>query len=163
MRPSEELPEQETAVGGPSGGESSSLLRPEDDVSQARGRETTYWDYNESERWLPRTGYLVPMRTSRFKKRPHMMRMFVVHDRAETPPPKRHNVMSARLRLGYRPLWEVAGLPDVPHFSSCPMCGALDSNTLKHHCLHCPEVEGVLPRGVLLVEDWVAVGGTKAL
>ncbi|MPC68340.1 hypothetical protein E2C01_062540 [Portunus trituberculatus] len=29
-------------------------------------------------------GYLVPMWTSRFKKRPHMIRMFV-HDRAETP------------------------------------------------------------------------------
>ncbi|MPC28832.1 hypothetical protein E2C01_022043 [Portunus trituberculatus] len=28
--------------------------------------------------------YLIPMRTSRFKKRPHMMRMFV-HDRAKTP------------------------------------------------------------------------------
>ncbi|MPC98428.1 hypothetical protein E2C01_093799 [Portunus trituberculatus] len=32
------------------------------------------------------------------------------------------------------------------------MCGALDSNTLEHHCLHCPEVEGMLPRGVPLVE-----------
>ncbi|MPC95461.1 hypothetical protein E2C01_090673 [Portunus trituberculatus] len=47
-------------------------------------RETSYWDYNGSERWLPWTGYLVPMRTSRFKQRTHMMRMFV-HDRAETP------------------------------------------------------------------------------
>ncbi|MPC95717.1 hypothetical protein E2C01_090941 [Portunus trituberculatus] len=36
IHPSEELPEQETAVGGPCGGESSSLLRPEDDVSRAR-------------------------------------------------------------------------------------------------------------------------------
>ncbi|MPC71395.1 hypothetical protein E2C01_065672 [Portunus trituberculatus] len=26
-------------------------------------RETTYWDYNERKRWLPWTGYLVPMRT----------------------------------------------------------------------------------------------------
>ncbi|MPC13312.1 hypothetical protein E2C01_006043 [Portunus trituberculatus] len=34
-------------------------------------RETTYWDDNGSERWLPWT--LVPMRTNRFKKRPHMM------------------------------------------------------------------------------------------
>ncbi|MPC29674.1 hypothetical protein E2C01_022920 [Portunus trituberculatus] len=38
MRPSEELAERETAVGGPCGGESSSLLRPEDDVSHARGK-----------------------------------------------------------------------------------------------------------------------------
>ncbi|MPC51169.1 hypothetical protein E2C01_045010 [Portunus trituberculatus] len=111
-RPSEELPERDTAVGGACGGECPSLLRPEDDVSRARSatsrepgtflyfpinikshkriapgaRGTTYWDYNGNERWLPWTGYLVPMRTSRFnkKKKPHMMRMFV-HNRAETP------------------------------------------------------------------------------
>ncbi|MPC78220.1 hypothetical protein E2C01_072703 [Portunus trituberculatus] len=35
MRPSEELPKQETAVGGLCGGESSFPLRPEDDVSRA--------------------------------------------------------------------------------------------------------------------------------
>ncbi|MPC37227.1 hypothetical protein E2C01_030701 [Portunus trituberculatus] len=35
MHPSEELPEQETAVGGPCGGKSSFLIRPEDDVSRA--------------------------------------------------------------------------------------------------------------------------------
>ncbi|MPC80073.1 hypothetical protein E2C01_074638 [Portunus trituberculatus] len=80
MHPSEE---QETAVGGPCGGKSSFPLRPEDDVSRARSvtsrepdraRETTYWDYNGSERWLRwLTGYLVPMRTIRFKKRPHMI------------------------------------------------------------------------------------------
>ncbi|MPD02953.1 hypothetical protein E2C01_098562 [Portunus trituberculatus] len=46
-------------------------------------KETTYWDDNRRERWLPWTGYLVPMRTSRFKKKPHMIRMFV-HDRVET-------------------------------------------------------------------------------
>ncbi|MPC72353.1 hypothetical protein E2C01_066656 [Portunus trituberculatus] len=50
-------------------------------------RETTYWDYNRRERWLPWTGYLVTMRTSRFKNRPHMKRMFV-HDRAKTTLPK---------------------------------------------------------------------------
>ncbi|MPC63720.1 hypothetical protein E2C01_057822 [Portunus trituberculatus] len=90
MRPSEELPQQETAVGGPCVGESSFPLRIEADVSRAsytRARETTYWDYKGRERWLLWTGYLVPMRTSRFKKMPHMIRMFV-HDRAETPFPK---------------------------------------------------------------------------
>ncbi|MPC96704.1 hypothetical protein E2C01_091979 [Portunus trituberculatus] len=79
MRPSEELPEQETTVGGPSGGESSFLLRPEDYVSWARSatsreperaRETTYWDNNGNERWLPWVGYLVPMRTNLLKKGP---------------------------------------------------------------------------------------------
>ncbi|MPC91929.1 hypothetical protein E2C01_086994 [Portunus trituberculatus] len=54
-------------------------------------RETTYWDYNGRERWLPWTGYLVPMRTSRFKNRPHMIRMFV-HDRDETTTLKHPNL-----------------------------------------------------------------------
>ncbi|MPD06956.1 hypothetical protein E2C01_102794 [Portunus trituberculatus] len=35
-RPSEELPEQETAAGAPCGGQSSFPLRPEDDVSRTR-------------------------------------------------------------------------------------------------------------------------------
>ncbi|MPD02383.1 hypothetical protein E2C01_097961 [Portunus trituberculatus] len=35
-------------------------------------RETTYWDDNGSEHWVPWTGYLVPMRTNCFKKKaPH--------------------------------------------------------------------------------------------
>ncbi|MPC76195.1 hypothetical protein E2C01_070602 [Portunus trituberculatus] len=38
MRPSEDLPEQETAVGGHCGGEYSFLLRPEDDVSWASAK-----------------------------------------------------------------------------------------------------------------------------
>ncbi|MPC68498.1 hypothetical protein E2C01_062701 [Portunus trituberculatus] len=38
MRPSEALPDQETTVRGTCGGEYSSLLRPEDDVSRARGK-----------------------------------------------------------------------------------------------------------------------------
>lgn len=56
-----------------------------------------------------------------------------------------HIVVSARRRLGYRPVWQVAGLPDAPHIFSCPTCVALDSNTLKHHCLHCLEVDDLLP------------------
>ncbi|MPC38030.1 putative carbonic anhydrase 5 [Portunus trituberculatus] len=51
MRPSEELLEQETAVGGPSGGESSSLLRTEDDVSRARSatsRESEFFLFSHS-------------------------------------------------------------------------------------------------------------------
>ncbi|MPD02629.1 hypothetical protein E2C01_098224 [Portunus trituberculatus] len=42
-------------------------------------------DYNGRERWLPWKGYLVPMRTSRFKKKSALS---FVNDRAETPPPK---------------------------------------------------------------------------
>ncbi|MPC35965.1 hypothetical protein E2C01_029404 [Portunus trituberculatus] len=65
-------------------------------------RETTYWDDNGNERWLPWTGYLVPMRTNRFKRRPHMMRMFV-NDRAETPLPKHPSLNTQPSSTG-RPL-----------------------------------------------------------
>ena len=65
---------------------------------------------------------------------------------------RRHNVVSARLRLGYRPVWQVAGQADVPQFSSCHLCGVPDGNTLAHYCLHCPEVAGLLPRGLSLLD-----------
>ena len=59
---------------------------------------------------------------------------------------RRHNVVSARLRLGYRPVWQVAGVEDEPHFSSCLLCHSPNANTLEHYCLHCPVVGDVLPR-----------------
>ncbi|MPC81922.1 hypothetical protein E2C01_076563 [Portunus trituberculatus] len=87
VRPSEELPEQETAEGGPCGGNPPSYSDLKMTSRGPGARKTTYWDYNGSERWLPWTGYLVFMWTSRFKKRPHMIRIFV-QDRAEIPLPK---------------------------------------------------------------------------
>lgn len=60
---------------------------------------------------------------------------------------RKHNVVSARLRLGYRPLWQVAGLEDEPHYTSCPLCHSANSNHLHHYCLDCPTVGDLLPRG----------------
>ena len=34
---------------------------------------------------------------------------------------RKHNVVSARLRLGYRPLWQVAGWQDEPHYTLSPV------------------------------------------
>ncbi|KAG0714003.1 hypothetical protein GWK47_014959 [Chionoecetes opilio] len=65
---------------------------------------------------------------------------------------RRHNVVAARLRLGYRPVWQVAGFEDAPHFSSCLLCDQPNSNSLEHYCLHCPEVSGLLPLGRPLVD-----------
>lgn len=65
---------------------------------------------------------------------------------------RRHIVVSVRLRLGYSTLWEVARIRDVSQFSFCPLCGAEECNTLEHHCLHCPELDDLLPRNVPLVE-----------
>ena len=61
---------------------------------------------------------------------------------------RRHNVVAARLRLGYR---QVAGLEDAPHFFSCLLCQAPNSYILDHYCLHCPIVAGMVPRGQPLV------------
>ena len=58
---------------------------------------------------------------------------------------RRHNVVTARLRLGYRPVWQVGGTADVPQYSSCKVCGAPNSNTLQHYCLECPAVAQLLP------------------
>ncbi|KAG0718483.1 hypothetical protein GWK47_052366 [Chionoecetes opilio] len=65
---------------------------------------------------------------------------------------RRHNVVSARLRLGYRPVWQVAGMAEEPHFTSCQLCDAPSSNTLAHYCLHCHVVRDMLPRGLPLTE-----------
>ncbi|MPC65062.1 hypothetical protein E2C01_059186 [Portunus trituberculatus] len=59
---------------------------------------------------------------------------------------RKHNVVSARLRLGYRPLWQVAGLRDEPQYTSCPLCHSPNSNYLRHYCLECPAVRDLLPR-----------------
>ena len=64
---------------------------------------------------------------------------------------RRHNVVSARLRLGYRLLWQVTGEDDVPQFSSCPLCYIPNGNTLQH-CLSCPEVSALLPQGQPLLD-----------
>ncbi|MPD00279.1 hypothetical protein E2C01_095740 [Portunus trituberculatus] len=63
---------------------------------------------------------------------------------------RRHNVVSARLRLGYRLLWQVAGEANVPQFSSCPLCYIPNGNTMQH-CLTCPEVSDLLPQGQPLI------------
>lgn len=59
---------------------------------------------------------------------------------------RRHNVVAARLRLGYRPVWQVAGLEDMLHFTSFRLCNSANDNTLEHYCMQCPEVDGLLPR-----------------
>ncbi|KAG0712907.1 hypothetical protein GWK47_017388 [Chionoecetes opilio] len=64
---------------------------------------------------------------------------------------RRHNVVSARLRLGYRPFWQGAGVEDEPHFS-CPLCHSPNASTLEHYCLSCPEVRDMLPRGQPLLD-----------
>ena len=64
---------------------------------------------------------------------------------------RRHNVVSARLRLGYRPVWQVAQADDMPQYSSCKLCDRHNANNLEHYCLQCPTVAHLLPRGQNLV------------
>ena len=58
---------------------------------------------------------------------------------------RRHNAVSARLRLGYRPVWQVSETGDVPQFSSCKLCDLPNANSLQHYCLECPAVAGLIP------------------
>lgn len=65
---------------------------------------------------------------------------------------RRHNIVSARLRLGYRPVWQVSeAAGDIPHFSSCRLCDAPNANSLHHYCLECPSVRDMLPRSQQLL------------
>lgn len=66
---------------------------------------------------------------------------------------RRHNVVSARLRLGYRPLWQVSQAVDVPQHSSCRLCDLPAANTISHYCLECPVVRHLMPRG----QDLIAI------
>ncbi|KAK3884718.1 hypothetical protein Pcinc_011036 [Petrolisthes cinctipes] len=63
---------------------------------------------------------------------------------------RRHNVVSARLRLGYRPPWQVAGMQGEPPFTECRLCRAPRVNTIEHYCLACPTVQHLLPQGLPL-------------
>ncbi|KAK4300417.1 hypothetical protein Pmani_027381 [Petrolisthes manimaculis] len=65
---------------------------------------------------------------------------------------RRHNVVSARLRLGYRPLWQAAQTLDMPHYSSCMLCNRPNANTLDHYYHQCPTVRDLLPQGQTLVQ-----------
>ena len=57
---------------------------------------------------------------------------------------RRHSVVSARLRLGYRPVWQVSQAEDVPHYSTCRLCHLANANTLQHYCLACSTVRYLL-------------------
>ena len=72
--------------------------------------------------------------------------------RRHGPMVRRHNVVSARLRLGYRPVWQVSQTEDMPHYSSCKLCDSPNANTLDHYCLHCPTVINLLPHGYNLIQ-----------
>lgn len=64
---------------------------------------------------------------------------------------RRNNVVCARLRLGWRPVWQVAE-QGVPHFSSCRLCDSPIANTLDHYCQECPPVTDLLPQGLTVVD-----------
>ncbi|XP_066974195.1 uncharacterized protein [Macrobrachium rosenbergii] len=65
---------------------------------------------------------------------------------------RRNNVVCARLRLGWRPVWQVAGQDGAPQFSSCRLCDAPNANTLEHYCLECPLVTNLLPQIFTVVD-----------
>ncbi|MPC47722.1 hypothetical protein E2C01_041477 [Portunus trituberculatus] len=87
-------------------------------------------------------------------ERPHSVSI-QHYDHFRLSPPKyhrhglmvqRHNIVSERLQLGYRPVWQVSEAGDIPNFSNCKLCEAPNTNSLHHYCLHCPS-EGAISGG----------------
>ena len=60
---------------------------------------------------------------------------------------RRHNVVSARLRLGYRPPWQITGVEEERHFTECCLCHQPRGNTVEHYCMACPTVRDLLTQG----------------
>lgn len=60
---------------------------------------------------------------------------------------RRHNIVSARLRLGYRPPWQVFGHGTDDSLSACRLCSAPQGHSLDHYCCQCPSLAAFLPRG----------------
>ena len=58
-----------------------------------------------------------------------------------------NNIVCARLRLEYRPLWQVSEAGDVPHYSTCKLCDRPNANSLRYYCLECLSVRDLLPWG----------------
>ncbi|MPC18494.1 hypothetical protein E2C01_011379 [Portunus trituberculatus] len=59
---------------------------------------------------------------------------------------RRHNVVSGRLRLGYRPPWQIAGVEGEPSYTERRLCGAPRSDIIQHYCLAYPTVLHLLPQ-----------------
>ncbi|MPC53339.1 hypothetical protein E2C01_047229 [Portunus trituberculatus] len=64
---------------------------------------------------------------------------------------RRHNVVSARLRLGYRLPGQISEVEGEPPYTECRLCHAPNCNTIEHYCLQCPAVHDVVTRGQTLV------------
>ncbi len=102
-----------------------------------------------------RSAALIPARRRRDAERPHSITInhyesvcrhkYSYRNRGLMV--RRHNVVSARLRLGYRPPWQVAGVEGEPAFTDCRLCHSPHSNTIEHYCLACPTVRHLLPQG----------------
>ena len=63
--------------------------------------------------------------------------------------------LAARIRLGYRNIWEIRAernKPSKPEFSCCTLCEQENSNTLYHYILFCPKLKSFRPKGKLFIE-----------
>ena len=58
----------------------------------------------------------------------------------------KHNVVSARPRLGYRLVWQVSQNENVSQYSTCKLCHLANAKTLYHYCLVCPTVRDLIPQ-----------------
>ena len=61
------------------------------------------------------------------------------------------DVVAARIRLGYRYLWQLQDNPPENH-TKCKLCNEPFKHTLEHYIMECPTIAAFRPPGVLYFE-----------
>ena len=59
------------------------------------------------------------------------------------------DIVTARIRLGYRYIWQVSNKEPTNEFSSCKVCSEPLKHTLEHYITECPEIADFRPPGML--------------
>ena len=65
---------------------------------------------------------------------------------------RRCDVAIARIRMGYRSVWEVSTRPSPADLTECPLCRAPNSRTLIHYIIDCKSIDDFRPPGKLYRE-----------
>lgn len=61
------------------------------------------------------------------------------------------DIVAARIRLGYRYLWQLQDNPPVSH-TKCKLCDEPQKHTVQHYIIECPTIAALRPPGVQYLE-----------
>ena len=62
------------------------------------------------------------------------------------------DVVVARIRLGYRHIWQVSNAVPIPEHSACKLCDKPLKHTLEHYIIECDTVKDFRPPDLLYLE-----------